>query len=54
MTLNVLADYKLLFNDGICDKDHSIEKIERMFAWWSTNSLLSNFIRGEIILQVTN
>ena len=43
ITLNVLADYELLFNVDTCDEGHSIEKIQRTFVWSSTNALLNNF-----------
>ena len=38
ITFNILAEYELLFNLDIC-----IEKIERMFAWSSTNALINKF-----------
>ena len=47
ITLNVLADYELLFNVDTCDEGHNIEKIQRMFVWSSTNALLNNFCSRE-------
>ena len=47
ITLNVLADYELLFNVDTCDEGHNIEKIQRMFVWSSTNTLLNNFCSKE-------
>ena len=47
ITLNVLADYKLLFNVDICDEGHSIEKYKKMFIWSSINLLLNNFCSKE-------
>ena len=43
ITLNVLADNKLLFNVDTCDEGHNIEKIQKMFVWSSTNALLDIF-----------
>ena len=42
ITLNVLADYELLFNVDTCDEGHSVGKIQRMFVWSSTNYVLNN------------
>ena len=47
ITLNVLADYELLFNVDTCDQGHSIEKIPRMFVWSSINALLNSFCSKE-------
>ena len=47
ITLNVLANYELLFNVDTCDDSHSIEKIQRMFVWSFTNTLLNNFCSKE-------
>ena len=47
IALNVLADYELLFDVDTCDEGHSIEKIQRMFVWSSTNALLNNFCSKE-------
>ena len=46
-TLNVLVDYELLFNVDTCDEGYNIEKIQRMFVWSSTNTLLNNFCSKE-------
>ena len=35
------------FNIDTCDEGHSIEKIQRMFVWSSTNALLNNFCSKE-------
>lgn len=47
ITLNVLADYELLFDVDTCDEGHNIENIQRMFVWSSTNTLLNNFCSRE-------
>ena len=54
ITLNVLADYQLLFNVDTCDEGHNIEKIQRMFVRSSTNTLLNDFVPKEIILKITS
>ena len=46
-TLNVLTDYKLLFNVDTCGESQSIKKIQRMFVWSSTKALLNNFCSKE-------
>ena len=43
ITLNVLADYEVLFNVDTYDEGHRIKKIQRMFVWRSTNAILNNF-----------
>ena len=43
ITLNVLADYELLFPVDTCDEGYSREKIQRIFVWSSTNALLNIF-----------
>ena len=39
--------WQILFNVDICDVGHSIEKIERIFIWSSTNTFLNNFCSRE-------
>ena len=43
ITLNILADYELLFDNDAYDEGHSIAKIQRMFVGHPTNALLNNF-----------
>ena len=48
ITVNVLADYKFLFNVDTCDEDHRIKNI--IFVWRSTNTLLNIFVLGKMIM----
>ena len=43
ITLEVLANDELLFHVNSCGEGHSIEKIEKMIVWSSSNALLNNF-----------
>ena len=47
MTLGVLANDELLFHVDSCGECHSIEKIEKMIVWSSSNALLNNFYSKE-------
>ena len=43
ISLHVLEDNNAFLPMNNCDNDHSIEKIQRMLLWASTNALLNNF-----------
>ena len=47
ITLDVLANDKLLFHVDSCGEDHIIEKIEKMIVWSSSNALLNHFCSKE-------
>ena len=47
ITLDVLANDEFLFHVDSCDEGHSIEKIEKMIVWSSSNALLNNFCSRE-------
>ena len=47
ITLDVLANDELLFHVDSCGEGHSIEKIEKMILWSSSNVLLNNFCSME-------
>ena len=44
ITLDVLANDELLFHIDSCGEGYSIEKIEKMIVWSSSNALLNNFL----------
>ena len=47
ITLDVLANDELLFHVDSFGEGHSIEKIEKMIIWSSSNALLNNFCSKE-------
>ena len=47
ISLNVFANYELLFNVDTCDDGYSTEKYKEYFFWSSTNALLNNFCSKE-------
>ena len=47
VTLNVLAENDALIPLESCQNSHSIEKIEKLLVWASTNSLLNNYCAKE-------
>lgn len=47
ITLNILADQNRLFHVDSCDEGHTIQQIEKMLIWSSSNSLINNFCRKE-------
>ena len=53
ITLNVLMDYDAFLPMNNCDSGHSIEKIQRMLLWVSTNTLLNNYCakRNDLLTQ---
>ena len=47
ISLNVLEDNDAFLPMNNCDNDHSIDKIQKMLLWASTNALLNNFCAKE-------
>ena len=47
ITMDVLANDELLFHVDSCGEGHSIEKIEKMIVWSSSNALFNNLCRKE-------
>lgn len=47
VTLNVLAENDALLPLESCQNNHSIEKVEKLLVWASTNSLLNNYCAKE-------
>lgn len=47
ITINILADHDAFLPTNNCDNDHSINKIQKMLVWASTNALLNNFCAKE-------
>ena len=46
-TLDILQEDEVHLQFESCENGHSLEKIEKMIVWASTNSFLNNFCRRE-------
>ena len=47
MTYNTLVADEVIFPLAYCDNGHSLDKIQQMIIWASTNSLLNNYCNKE-------